>query len=185
MALDKKQMAVLIILDLSAAFNTLKHSVLIKRLSQRFGIKDSALDWIKSYLKDRNQYVQIGKNSSNKLPLETGVPQGSILGPILFIMYMAPLADIISNHKLNSHFYADDSQLYTFFNPNKEIDVMLAKIENCIKDIKIFMDKNFLKLNEEKTEIIIFGSEYNIKNFENHLLGLDLLMFYVLMKFRI
>ena len=118
-ALDRKQMAVLILLDLSAAFDTLKHTVLLNRLQSRFGVRDDALKWIASYLSDREQYVAIGQHSSKPRPLATGVPQGYILGPIVFMLFMAPLADIIEKHWINSHFYADDSQLYTFFEPSR------------------------------------------------------------------
>ena len=165
MALDRKQMAVLILLDLSAAFDTLKHSVLIDRLSNRFGIKNSALQWIRSYLQDREQYVKIGNSASKPRPLKMGVPQGSVLGPILFTLYMAPLADIIAKHGIISHFNADDSQLYTFFEPSHGIGSVRPSIEKCVSDVKLFMDRNFLKLNQDKTEIILFGSDFNIRRY--------------------
>ena len=149
LALDKKQMAVLILLDLSAAFDTLKHSVLLSRLESRFGVKGEALKWIKSYLSDREQFVKIGHHASKPRPLETGVPQGSVLGPILFTLYMAPLADIIARHGINSLFYVDDSQLYTFSNHRMAL-VRFALPWKRVLDVKHFMNRTFLRLNQDK-----------------------------------
>ena len=90
-----------------------------------------------------------------------------MLGQILFTPYMAPLVDIIAKHGINSHFYADDSQLYTVLEPSHGIGSICASIEKCVLDVKHFMNTNFLKLNQDKTEIMVFGSDFNMRKFPN------------------
>ena len=87
------------------------------------------------------------------VPLVTGVPQGSVLGPILFTLYVAPLSDITEKHSINSHFYADDSQLYVFVDRKSGVDRSILRLETCIQDIRFFMRNNFLKLNDDKSEV--------------------------------
>jgi len=93
-AMDKQQVTLLIMLDLSSAFDTIDHEILFKRLSDRLGIQGHALQWIKSYLTGRGQYISINGETSEVVPLLHGVPQGSVLGPVLFTMYIIPLGDI-------------------------------------------------------------------------------------------
>ena len=92
-------------------FRSVDHHILLKRLEQRAGICDSALAWIKSYLSDRSQYVKLDGTASKSHKLQYGVPQGSVLGPLLFILCTLPLGDIVRRHGLSFHFYADDSQI--------------------------------------------------------------------------
>ena len=101
-----------VMLDLSAAFDTLDHSILLHRLFQRFGVSGTTLQWFTSYLSGRSQQVVIDNQISSPAVLKVGVPQGSVLGPILFNAYTTPLADIFDRQNLQSHCYADDSQLY-------------------------------------------------------------------------
>ena len=119
--------------------DTLKHTDLLNRLQSRFGVQDDALKWIVSYLNDREQYMAIGQHTSKPHPLAMCVPKGSAAGPILVTLYMAPLADIIEEHGLNSHFCADDSQLYTFFEPSNGIDSVRATIKLCESNINLKM----------------------------------------------
>ena len=113
-AIDSHRGVLLLLLDLSAAFDTVDHEILLGRLSSRFGIKGKALDWLRSYLTDRTQLVKVDDASSTVRPLHWGVPQGSVLGPMLYLLYTSPLGDIVREHSLSFHFYADDSQLYPF-----------------------------------------------------------------------
>ena len=138
----------LLLLDLSAAFDTVDHKILLGRLSSRFGIKGKALDWLRSYLTDRTQLVKVDDASSTVRPLHWGVPQGSVLGPMLYLLYTSPLGDIVREHGLPFHFYADDSQLYTSFAYNDTSDLVAAKqrLENCVADINLWMTANKLKL---------------------------------------
>ena len=162
-AMHKKHMVALVLLDLSAAFDTIDHAILFSRLEHHFGIVDTALKWLKSYLSNRSQSVIISGNISTNIKLTFGVPQGSVIGPILFTMYTVPLGDIARKHNLDYHFYADDSQLYISFNPNTDTVNRLNQLEACIADIKRWMLVNFLKLNDDKTEVMLFGSPYFLK----------------------
>ena len=101
-----------VLLDLSAAFDTIDIDTLLRRLEHTFGITGSALLWLRTYLEGRSQYVRIGDNQSTILPCEFGVPQGSVLGPKLFAAYIAPIAGVISSFGIHHAQYADDTQLY-------------------------------------------------------------------------
>ena len=155
-------MVALVLLDLSAAFDTLNHRILLNRLSTRFGITDSALSWIQSYLEDRTQLISVNGIDSDRIKLDIGVPQGSVLGPLLFTLYTTPLADIIKRYCVGYHFYADDTQLYISLN-NSDFHDQIHVLEECIRDIKQWMMINFLKLNDDKTEVLLIGSKCNIK----------------------
>ena len=124
----------LLLLDLSAAFDTVNHTLLLSRLENSFGITGTVLQWFHSYLSGLSQFVEIKDTKSSVRDPTVGVPQGSVLGPILYLLYTAPLAEIIQSNGLYHHFYADDAQLYIFF---RECDVNVAKlrVENCVADI--------------------------------------------------
>uniref|UniRef100_A0AAR2KJT6 Reverse transcriptase domain-containing protein n=1 Tax=Pygocentrus nattereri TaxID=42514 RepID=A0AAR2KJT6_PYGNA len=147
--------SLLVLLDLSAAFDTIDHAILLDRLENLVGVTGTALSWFRSYLTDRYQFVNVKGESSVLAKVIYGVPQGSVLGPILFTIYMLPLGTIISKHGINFHCYADDTQLYISSKPDDKIK--LAKIEDCVKDIKDWMSNNFLLLNSDKTEVLLLG----------------------------
>ena len=109
MALDRKRSVILLLLDLSAAFDTVDHCILLSRLSSRFGIGGTALEWFRSYLSDRTQFVNVNGSTSERYVLQFGVPRGSVLGPLLYSLYTSPLSDIANKHGLSFHFYADDT----------------------------------------------------------------------------
>ena len=114
---------------------------------------------MRSYLSNRFQYVRVANDCSSKHKLACGVPQGSVLGPILYSMYTAPIADVIKRHGMGFHFYADDTQLYMSFNP---VDVLQSKslIERCIQDVQQWMVVNKLKLNGDKTERLVLTARH-------------------------
>ena len=119
-ALDCGKNAVLILLDLSCAFVTLDHEILISRLRTRFGFTGNVLKWLQSYLSDRRQFVIIDCTHSSQNRVRWGVPQGSVLGPLLFNLYISPVEDIILAHGLYTMLYANDTQLYISLEPNND-----------------------------------------------------------------
>jgi hypothetical protein len=163
--MSKGNITMLVMLDLSAAFDTIDHTILLNRLQTMYGIEQEALKWFKSYLTGRTQAVRINNSESNKLSLPFGVPQGSKLGPVLFNAYIAPLSKIASKHQINDHKYADDEQLYLAFNPKHILDQTnaVSKMESCIEEIRDFLSNNKLCNNSEKTEFMLIGSTNQIK----------------------
>ena len=161
MMIDKKSNVLLVLLDLSAAFDTINHKILVRKLQKLYGISGIVLKWINSYLNDRSFTVSVRKTSSSSCVLEIGVPQGSILGPLLFILYTKDLEDIVKKYGLSVHLYADDTQVYFSIDINCD-DPDLTKIEECLIEIKCWMKVNFLKLNNDKTEVIEIGIYQNV-----------------------
>jgi hypothetical protein len=167
--LDHGNVTVLVMLDLSAAFDTIDHKTLLQRLENVFGITEKPLEWITSYLQDRKQTVYINGVLSDPVTLNFSVPQGSVLGPKFYTMYTKPLGAICKDHGLQYHLYADDSQLYLSFKPLDDIskEETLQRIQSCLRDIISWMNVNMLKLNTDKTEVIMFSSPYNSKHIED------------------
>ena len=156
MMIDKKTNVVLLLLDLSAAFDTISHKLLLKKLRSLYGITDTAIDWLQSYLQGRSFTVTVKNGTSDECQLEIGVPQGSILGPLLFIMYTKDLEQIVTNYGFSIHLYADDTQVYFAFDVHKDNPDMSA-VKYCFLEIKKWMSLNFLKLNDSKTEFVDIG----------------------------
>ena len=161
-SLDDRKICLLTLLDLSAAFDTINHNILIKRLKETFGITGTCLSWFESYIRNRKQCVKIGNENSCYSTLNCGVPQGSVLGPIIFTMYTQPLADILEHFDMQYHFYADDSQIYKVSDYNQLADT-ITSTEKCLSEIKTWMDCNKLKPNEQKTEIMLCSKQH-VKN---------------------
>ena len=161
-ALDKGKSVILLLLDLKAAFDTVNPSTLLARLSTRFGIGRKALAWFKSYLSSRSQFVRINVSTSKSYDLLSGVPQDSILGPLLYSLYTAPLADIARQHNLDFHFYADDSQLHVVFDPSCawDTDTAKCKIEACVLEMYSWLLSNGLMLSKDKTKLTIISSVF-------------------------
>ena len=160
-AVDEGQACMLVLLDLSAAFDTIDHTILIERLSTEQGITGTALKWLQSYLSNRKQAVWIDGTTSEAKSLQFGVPQGSVLGPKLYVRYVKPTGDIIRKHGLQFHMYADDTQLYIFFTADKTTEE-IEKLERCVQDIRSWMKDNLLKLNEDKTEVVLIGTQHKL-----------------------
>ena len=168
-AMDDQKATCLVLLDLSSAFDTIDHSIMIQRLSEIFNVSGAALDWTSSYLQGRTSRVLISGQASDKHTMHFGVPQGSVMGPGLFTKYTYPVGQIIQQNGLHYQIYADDTQIYTCFNPRVPGDTVVAlfKVQRCIEQIKKWMDINKLKLNEQKTELFIAGSKNTLTYLEN------------------
>ena len=158
--MDKQRVMCLVLLDLSVAFNTVLQDFLLNWLKYQFGITSSALSWIKSYLTQRSQKVVTDDLESDPMTLTQGMPQGSVLGPILYTLFMSPLEDMCRSHGILYHRYADDTQNYHTFSPNTPGDEesCINTFNCCTNDIRIWMRTNFLKLNDDKMEFIIMGT---------------------------
>ena len=150
---------ILVLLDLSAAFDTVDHAILVDDL-ERIGIGGCAKKWFASYLLDRRFRVSIDDELSDEGIMISGVPQGSVLGPILFTIYTTELSYLLDTLGVSFHFYSDDSQLY-FEVTNLNDDQLF--INHMISKIKTWMDSRKLKLNVEKTEAILMGSELRLR----------------------
>jgi hypothetical protein len=147
----------LVSLDLSAAFDTIDHGILLNRLRTSFGFAGSFYQWIESYLIGRSQFVRIGTCSAQSTSLTTGVPQGSVLGPLLFTIYTSPIASIASSFSVSQQQYADDTQLFLALSqPDYTSD--LTNLEKCLADLNYWFCLNGLALNPDKSDTILLGT---------------------------
>ena len=154
LGLDKRHVSLLTLLDLSSAFDTIDHSIILNRLSYLYGISSTCLSWFRSYLSNRRQSVAITNRISSTKECHYGVPQGSVLGPILFVLYIQPLSNLIKRHSLKVHLFADDIQIKTSILP-QHVHSAISSVETCISDVKYWMIENKLQLNDEKTECLL------------------------------
>ena len=155
MAIDRGNVAILLLLDMSAAFDTVGHNILIERLDRTFAIRQMALDWLRSYLKNRNQLIVTASADPVTQNVSSGVPQGSVLGPILFSLYVAEIEQLVARHGFHSHQYADDTQIYAFCEPHNMPHLALRMAE-CFSDVASWTSSNSLRLNGDKTEATWF-----------------------------
>ena len=168
LSLARGEPTALVLLDLSAAFDTIDHNILLGYLKSWFGLGGTALRWFASYLRNRCPAIKIGSTLSELSNLIYGVPQGSVLGPLLFSLYTTPLSKIIRLHPhIKFHFYADDTQLYIHLF-HKNASSALAKLNACLRDVQEWMSLSKLKLNPEKTEFIVFGSKAQRQKISSH-----------------
>ena len=162
-SLDKGHVTALTLLDLSAASDTIDHNTLTNRLAEWYGVSGMALAWFKSYLCGRHQQIKIDKSFSDSSLLEHGVPQGSVLGPLLSSLYTAPLSTIISSYGLSHHLYADDTQIYISLTGDTATE-SLKMLQSCITGVSAWMAQSKLKLNPSKTEFLLIGPKSVLDN---------------------
>ena len=158
LSLNKGNISVLALLDFCSAFDTIDHPILVHRLHTDFGSTDTVLQWSSSYLTDRTHYVSLSNHCPAFAPVHSGVSQGSVLGPILFTMYIKPLYATIDTHSIIHHSFADDLQLQMSAPPDK-ISELLHSMQSCINDVKAWATANMLKLNDNKTELMLVTSK--------------------------
>ena len=168
MSMDKQEVILLVLLDLSSAFDTIDHKLMLDTLEFDFGVTGKALLWLKSFLSDRKQRVHIKKEFSKDYNVNHGVPQGSCLGPVLFLLYISQLFDVVSRHLPSAHGYADDTQLYMSFRPESSIaqnQAMLA-LEECITDMRSWLLTHKLMFKDSKTEFLIIGTRQQLSKIQ-------------------
>ena len=144
-------------LDFSSAFDTIDHPILVHRLHTDFGFADTVLRWFSSYLTERTHYVSLSNHCSAFAPVHSGVPLGSVLGPMLFTMYIKHLSAIIDSHSIIHHSFADDLQLQMSAPPDG-ISELLHSMQSCIHDVNAWATANMPKLNDNKTELMLVTS---------------------------
>ena len=148
---------------LSVAFNTIHHQTLINRLNNSFGISDTVLKWVTSYLSGRSQFVRLGQSRSSTSVCTTEVPQGSVFGPILFSLYISPISSIACKHNISQQQYAADTQLYTaIFRKNTSI---LQDLEECLLSLYSWFSHNGMALNPDKSDAVLFGTRQAVQSF--------------------
>ena len=145
------------LLDFSSAFDSIDHPILVHRLHTDLGFTDTVLLWFSSYLTDRTHYVSLSNHCSGITPVHSGVPHGSVLGPILFTMYIKPLSASIDSHSIIHHSFAVDLQLQLSA-PTDRISELHHSMQSCINDVKAWAAANILKLNDNKTELMLVTS---------------------------
>ena len=158
--MDEGKCGLLLLLDLSAAFDTVIHDVLLDDL-RAIGVTQGALTYLQSYLHNRSFCVQVGNTISEHCLLRRGVPQGSVLGPILFCIYTIELSHLLEEHEISFNLFADDTQFYLCFRNIQDTENVLNRV---MTDVKRWMDSKQLKLNEDKTECLIIGKKCALKN---------------------
>jgi len=162
--IDNQRVTVLLALDISAAFDTINFDVLADRLKVDFGIDGVALEWLLSFLINRTQYVAVGSSRSTPVACLSCVTQGNVLGPLLFALYISPVDNVVSAHRLHRHQYADDTQLYMAVRPADNSPLEAAS--QCISDVSSWFLENGMLLNPNKTEAVLFGTRAQRKKID-------------------
>ena len=150
--LDNKRFGCGIFIDLQKAFDTVNHAILLSKL-EHYGVRGCALEWFRSYLSDRNQYVSVNGSNSKLLSITCGVPQGSVLGPLLFLIYINDLPN--ASQKLKLYLFADDTNIYF---ESSDLSNLMKIVNRELRSVKKWLDANKLSLNIDKTNYIIFHS---------------------------
>ena len=156
--LGPNQYTIMLFLDFSSAFDLVNHKLLLKKLEHQFNVKGTALKWFESYLENRTFQVKIDNKLSDCMEMHHGVPQGSVLGPVLFSSYTQELHCITESHGLNIHMFADDIQIYCT-GDGEDLEKKKVDLKNCFDDIVRWSKGNYLKLNEEKTKFLVISKK--------------------------
>ena len=166
-AADDGKLSFLILLDMSAAFDLLNHSLLLERLESTDGFDGFTLEWFKNYLSDRSFNVRCSGAKSKFVDSSVGVPQGSVFGPLLFSLYTGDLGKLVRKYKLGFHQYAYHTQIYGHC-CREGTEELQIRVSECVDELASWMGANCLKLNSEKTEVFWFSSRRNLKNIPSY-----------------
>ncbi|KAL5262659.1 hypothetical protein ACHWQZ_G008156 [Mnemiopsis leidyi] len=157
-AADEKSATVVMMLDLSAAFDTVDHNLLLNILEKEIGLRGNVLKWFTSFLKGRSQRIPLGSTTSDEILIKFGVPQGSVLGPVLFNLYIRSIYRHVRECGFSIQGYADDHQIMKTFKPQEQGLVLSTQLQSCFDVTKAWMADFYLAMNDSKTQIIVFGS---------------------------
>jgi hypothetical protein len=160
--IDSGSSAMVVSLDLSAAFDTVSHETLLARLHKMFGLSGNTLNWISSYLSNRTQSVSVDDHCSPPSQLSSGVPQGSVLGPLLFTAYTSPVFSLISSFGLGQQHYADDTQVFTALSKT-DPHLALHTLQNCLSALRLWYAQNSLTINPSKSEAMCISTHQRLK----------------------
>jgi len=156
MAANERRLTLLCMLDMSAAFDCVDHSILLHSLQLSVGITGVVLAWITSFLTGGTQQVAYNSQLSVTQTVMCGVPQGSVIGPLLYVLYTAKLSEVITRHGLNVHQYTDDTQLYLSV-LSDDASVAIERLDACLVDVKAWLKASRLRLNPTKTQLCSLG----------------------------
>ena len=163
-ASDRNSATILMLLDLSAAFDTVDHKILLKILQEEIGITGKPIKWFESFLSGRCQRIRLGSTVSEAVYLLFGVPQGSVLGPVLFNIYIRSLYETVKRTGFSIEGYADDHQVYVTFLPASQSATLTIALQNCFSAIEQWMHQYCLQLNPGKTQLMVVGPPKVLKN---------------------
>ena len=155
LSMNRQHLSLLVLLDLSSAFDTVYHTILLNRLQSHFGICDSSLSWFESYFSGRTQFVSINVSNSSNVPAQHGVHQGSCLSPLLFCLYTSSLFDLIKSHLPDMHCYAEDLRSIFLLNPIPSLLKILRSLPSNIASLPFVLGSSPLLINDTKTEFLI------------------------------
>ena len=160
-ALDHGHVTLLALYDISSAFDTVDHSILLNRLFVSFGITDRALQWFHSFLSDRSMSVVFGANRTPWVSVPYGLPQGSVLAPLLFVLYTSDLGAIFQLYGVSSHQFADDTQAL-LHGPASSAVQMVERLQEASSAVDTWLSSNRLRLNPDKTQFIWLGGRLQL-----------------------
>ena len=151
--MDQKKISVIVLLDISKAFDSIRHYLMIRKL-RKAGVSESACAWFESYLSQSQQVVKFENTVSDPLPLTAGVPQGSIMGPVLFTLYANDLFRVPKHCEPLG--YVDDTKPFLVF-PASELNDVISAVNETLKEISIWCSRNSLPINPDKTKLLYVG----------------------------
>ena len=160
-AIDQDQVSFLALLDVNAAFDTVDHGILLERLSTSYGLSGMAYTWLESYITGQAQIIHVGNRHSPPSKVPYGVPQGSVLGPVLYVLYTLDVAKLVQALGLGAHLYADDNQLNGHCSPSNSFE-LASRVLRAIDSIHEWMSSNRLSLNTGKTQFIWLGTKHSL-----------------------